>query len=384
MCFGIIYTVRIFSDLAIDMPDEEPAAAAPPQNAGGGDPGDGGGVHPPPQQDVPPPPQQPLGALGAQPPAQQVGPVIQQQLGPQVSQQDVASAYRLFQSLNLTGQAPNPFPHAAAVQVPLFSVNPVHGVLGVRGAATAPASTATQLPVVDLGQGSLDKTKLAGVLTQLTREQVLLSKARREAEITATVNGFSNPMSKRAVEFTLRLDDSLDDVAAALSVGDVPLQASPDNLLQVNAAIQLVLQAVGDMKARTEATRTKHMVAKISRFGWSFVSSIEDCEGKVGHIDVSTLRAQEKAYLAHKRDVGDGANDSDDSPKKGRWHNKNQSKKQKKAAEDLRGTSGGGVTGSKGKGKGKGKKKGPPKKGCFRCGGPHYVGECTAPLSTPS
>ena len=367
------------------MPEDQPAQDTPPLNTGngGGDTGDGGGDHPPLQQVVPPPPPPP----GGQPaPTQQVGNGVQQQLqsGPQVSQQDLVSAFQLFQSLNLTGQAPNPYPQAAAVQVPLFSVNPVHGVLGVRGAATAPASTATQLPVVDLGQGSLDKTKLAGVLTQITREQVLLSKARREAEITATVNGFSNPMSKRAVEFTLRLDDSLDDVAAALSVGDVPLQASPDNLLQVNAAIQLVLQAVGDMKARTEATRTKHMVAKISRFGWSFVSSIEDCEGKVGHIDVSTLRAQEKAYLAHKRDVGDGANDSDDSPKKGRWHNKNQSKKQKKAAEDLRGTSGGGVTGSKGKGKGKGKKKGPPKKGCFRCGGPHYVGECTAPLSTPS
>ena len=210
-----------------------------------------------------------------------------------------------------------------------------------------------------------------------------MTKARREAEITTTVNGFSNPMSKRAVEFTLRLDDSLDDVVQALSVDGVPLQAAPDNLLQVNAAIQLVLQAVQDMKSRTEATRTKHLVAKVSRFGWSFVSSIEDCEGRVGHIDVSTLRAQEKAYVAHRRDVGDGGADSEDTPKKGRWHNKNQQRK-KKAADDLKGTSGGGVSGAKGKGKGKAKKKGPPKNGCYRCGGPHYVGECTAPLSSSS
>ena len=136
------------------------------------------------------------------------------------------------------------------------------------------------------------------------------------------------------------------------------------------------------MKTRTEATRTKHLVAKVSRFGWSFVSSVEDCEGRVGHIDISTLRAQEKAYLAHKRDVGDKS-DSEDHPKKGRWHNKNQ--KKKKAAEDLRGTSGGGVSGAKGGAKRKGKKKkGPPKAGCYRCGGPHYVGECTAPLSASS
>ena len=117
----------------------------------------------------------------AQPPPNPVGPPVIQQLGPQVSQQDVASAFRLFQSLQLSGQAPNPFPQAAAVQVPLFSVNPVHGVLGVRGAAAAPSASTVQLPVVDLGQGPLDKDKLAVVLTQLSREQVLLTKARREA-----------------------------------------------------------------------------------------------------------------------------------------------------------------------------------------------------------
>ena len=138
------------------------------------------------------------------------------------------------------------------------------------------------------------------------------------------------------------------------------------------------------MKIRTEATRTKHLVAKVSRFGWAFVSSVEDCEGRVGHLDISTLRAQEKAYLAHKRDVGDKASsDSEDHPRRGRWYNKNQ--KKKKAAEDLRGTSGGGVSGAKEKAKGKGKKrKGPPKAGCYRCGGPHFVGDCPLPLASAS
>ena len=137
------------------MPDDEPADTTPPHNVttGGGGAGDGGGV-PPPQQDVP---AQQVGQnppLGAQPPPQPVAPPVIQQLGPQVSQQDMASAYRLLQSLHLSGQAPNPFPPAAVQQVPLFSVNPVHGVLGVRNAAAAPsASTAVQLPVVDLGQG---------------------------------------------------------------------------------------------------------------------------------------------------------------------------------------------------------------------------------------
>ena len=301
--------------------------------------------------------------------------------------QDVAAALRLFQTINLMGvQQPNRFPPPDAQQVPLFSVNPVHGVLGVRAAASANASAAAvQFPVVDLGQGALDKNRLAGVLTQLSREQVLLSKACREAEITSTVAGFANPMSKRAVEFTLRLDDSLDDVASALSVDGVALQADVNNLPQVNNAIKLVLQAVSDMKGRCETTRTKHLVARVSKFGWAFVSSVEECEGRVGHLDMSTLRAQEKAYLAHKLAVGGKNSDSDDPPQRGRWYNKNQKKKAAAAAgggdSELRGTSGGGVGGGKGKGKGK-KRKGVPKAGCYRCQGPHFVGDCPLPYAT--
>ena len=138
------------------------------------------------------------------------------------------------------------------------------------------------------------------------------------------------------------------------------------------------------MKTRTEATRTKHLVAKVSRFGWAFKSSVEDCEGRVGHIDISTLRFQEKAYLAHKRDVGDkNPSDSEDHPKRGRSYNKNQ--KKKKAAEDLRGTSGGGVSGAKEKAKGKGKKrKGPLKRGVIAVRGPTSWETVLSPMPQPS
>ena len=96
-------------------------------------------------------------------------------------------------------------------------------------------------------------------------------------------------MSKRSVEFTMRLDDSLDDISAAFSVEGAVLQADASNLPQVNNAIQLVMQAVQDMKARCETTRTKHLVAKVSKYGWSFVSSVEECEGRVGHLDMACL-----------------------------------------------------------------------------------------------
>ena len=349
----------------------------------------GGGQHNPGQ--VPPLGQLPPGPQPAQvaqlPPGPQPAQVA---LGPLANPQEMAAAFRMFQTMNLAGvlqqpQQPNPFPQPDAQQLPIFSVNPVHGVLGVRSAAASPV--VPQGPVLDLGQGggdAVDKTKLANILSHFGREQVLLTKARREAEITSTVAGFGNPMSKRSVEFTMRLDDSLDDISAAFSVDGAVLQADATNLPQVNNAIQLVLQAVQDMKARCETNRTKHLVARVSKYGWSFVSSVEECEGRVGHLDMATLRSQEKAYIQHKQAVGGKPGDRDDTPK-GKWHAKNQKKKGAASSDsDLRGTSGGGVAAKgkgKGKGKGGGKRKGAPKSGCYRCEGPHFVGDCPLPYA---
>ena len=114
-----------------------------------------------------------------------------------------------------------------------------------RAAAAAASPVVPQGPVLDLGQGggdAVDKTKLANILSHFSREQVLLTKARREAEITSTVAGFGNPM--RSVEFTMRLDDSLDDITAAFSVDGAVLQADASNLPQVNNAIGLCLSLI--------------------------------------------------------------------------------------------------------------------------------------------
>ena len=55
----------------------------------------------------------------------------------------------------------------------------------------------------------------------------------------------------------------------------------------------------------------KHLVAHKSTFGWKFVSSLEALEKKVGHIDITTLRAQEKAYATHVAAVGGDSKWSD-------------------------------------------------------------------------
>ena len=51
-------------------------------------------------------------------------------------------------------------------------------------------------------------------------------------------------MSKRATEHNMRLSDTLLDLVSALSFGGTVLTASPDNHIQVNAAITLFLSAV--------------------------------------------------------------------------------------------------------------------------------------------
>ncbi len=94
------------------MTEDEPAdaaaaAVAAAAAAGGGGGGGGGGVQPPPDPVVQLPGQQSVQQhgqpLGAQPALPQHIPLQGQPMGPQVSQQDLASAFSLFQTLSLSG-----------------------------------------------------------------------------------------------------------------------------------------------------------------------------------------------------------------------------------------------------------------------------------------
>ena len=115
--------------------------------------------------------------------------------------------------------------------------------------------------------GAFDMVKLIGVLSHISREQALLIKARREADINSTVASFANPMSKRAVAFSMRMDNSLDEVISAFTVAGDIIQADAANLLQINSAIKLALQSVQELKDPCSADSTKHLVAKVSKYG---------------------------------------------------------------------------------------------------------------------
>ena len=83
------------------------------------------------------------------------------------------------------------------------------------------------------------------------------------------------------------------------------------NIEAINRALALVLSAVQEVEDRCKSDHAKHLVAQKSSFGWKFVSSLEALEKKVGHIDVSMLRAQEKAYATHVAAVGGDSKWSD-------------------------------------------------------------------------
>ena len=90
---------------------------------------------------------------------------------------------------------------------------------------------------------------------------------------------------------------------ASLSFGDQVLQATSTNHVQVNSAISLVLSAVQVLCDSLAADGEKHLIARTSDYGWRLVSSMEGLEGQVGRISMTTLRSQEKAYLAHQAAV---------------------------------------------------------------------------------
>ena len=92
-----------------DKPADAAAAAVAAAAAAGGASG-GSGVQPPPDPVVQLPGQQsgqqPGQPLGVQPALPQQFPLQEQSMGPQVSQQDLASAYSLFQTLSLSEVQP--------------------------------------------------------------------------------------------------------------------------------------------------------------------------------------------------------------------------------------------------------------------------------------
>ena len=144
---------------------------------------------------------------------------------------------------------------------------------------------------------------------------------------------YDTPMSKRALEHNMRLMDVLSDLVDVVSINGPALQASVDNLPQINQAIDLVLSANQRMRDRITANGEK-------------------LEGLVERILMVDLRAQEKAYLQHLSALEGVIKSSSNSSEGGGYKVKNK---------------------NSGKDKSGGWFSNPKKGGCHRCGSPHLV-----------
>jgi hypothetical protein len=204
-----------------------------------------------------------------------------------------------------------------------------------------------------------------GILRQIAGEHRTLMISKRERDIEAKLKDLTNPISCHSIEHDLRLLECVTKIKKCLTVGGNVLLANNFNLDFVNRAIMLVFSSIQEIEDRVKADHSKHLVAQKSVFGWKFVSSLEDLEKKCGHIDLVTLRSQEKAFAAHLAAVGGTSKWSDSdfvgessSKPKGKNFSKNKKAKERKKAKGGKGKEYGVQGGKVGKA---------PKKGCQRC-----------------
>jgi hypothetical protein len=142
------------------------------------------------------------------------------------------------------------------------------------------------------------------IMRQIAGEHRVLMVNKRERDIEAKLKDVTNPMSRRAIEHNLRLLECVTNIKKCLTINGNVLVVSTFNLEMVNRAIVLVISSVQEIEDRVKSDHSKYLVAQKSVFGWRFVSGLEDLEKKCGHIDMVTLRSQEKAFAAHQAAVG--------------------------------------------------------------------------------
>ena len=221
-------------------------------------------------------------------------------------------------------------PPVNVTQVPLFKTSADSSLFEMNSLVQAlpQPSTVTGQPV------NIDG--VVNIIKQIAGEHRTLMLSKRECDIEAKLKDVTNPMSRRAIDHDLRILECVTNIKRSLMVGGGVLVANPFNVEMVNRSIMLVLSSIQEIEDRVKADHSKHLVAQKSVFSWKFVSSLEDLEKKCGHIDLVTLRAQEKAFAAHMAAVGGTSkwSDSDfvgDSSKtRGKNYAKNKKAKERK------------------------------------------------------
>ena len=287
--------------------------------------------------------------------------------------QQVAALQQQLAALTVGGGMSVPLPPVNVTQVPLFKTTNDSSLFEMQTLVQSLPlpSTVTGMPV--------NMDGVVSILKQMAGEHRTLMLSKRERDIEAKLKDVTNPMSRRSIEHDLRLLECVTNIKRSLTVGGNVLMATPFNLDMVNRSIMLVFSSIQEIEDRVKADHSKHLVAQKSVFGWKFVSSLEDLEKKCGHIDLVTLRSQEKAFAAHLAAVGGTSKWSDSdfvgesSKTKGKNFNKNKKAKERKKAKGGKGKEHGVQGGKVGKS---------PKNGCHRCKGNHYVSNCPKAPST--
>ena len=281
----------------------------------------------------------------------------------------VAALQQKLASLSVGGGVNVPLPPVNVTQVPLFKTSTDSTLFEMNNMLQS-------LPPPSTTPGAIaNMDGVFGVLRQIAGEHRVLMVSKRERDIEAKLKDVTNPMSRRSIEHDLRLLECVTNIKKCLTIGGNILVASNFNLDLVNRAIMLVFSSVQEIEDRVKSDHSKHLVAQKSVFGWKFVSGLEDLEKKCGHIDMVTLRSQEKAFAAHQAAVGgtskwsdsDFMGESSKSGGKGKNFAKNRKAKERKKAKGSKGKEHGVKGGKVGKS---------PKNGCHRCKGAHYVSEC--------
>ena len=210
----------------------------------------------------------------------------------------VAALQQKLASLALGGGLTVPLPPGNVTQVPLFKT--------ATDSAMFEMNTLLQnLPQLSTAPGGIaNMDGMFAIMRQIAGEHRVLMVNKRERDIEAKLKDVTNPMSRRAIEHNLRLLECVTNIKKCLTINGNVLVASTFNLEMVNRAIVLVISSVQEIEDRVKSDHSKHLVAQKSVFGWRFVSGLEDLEKKCGHIDMVTLRSQEKAFAAHQAAVG--------------------------------------------------------------------------------
>ena len=249
------------------------------------------------------------------------------------------------------------------------------------------AAASNPVPMADmLGHMARQLSSLT-LQQKLTKKQnAVLLASERKARVDECVTKLSNPMSVRAVKLNFWVLHLVEDILAVLKPERVVLV--PTDLVTMGAmevAQVVILEEVTRLLQRDSEV---HQVAKDSHLGWNLLPFLDEEETAYEERDSTRLiktkevETDEKAYMAFHVDtaktafhrVGGGRCGVGLGAGRGGEKGKGKGKGRGRGKSNLNGVNAGGV----------GKSSKPRNGGCHRCGGPHFVRECTVAIQKPA